>query len=135
MLYALLFYGREEEWIAKEPPERERIINTHLAEVNEALRQGALITTARLLDTSAATTVRSDGKTVLVTDGPFAETKEQFGGLQILDCADRDEAIRYAKMFAAAGGVVEIRPVHPNPGDWDTRPQHRRKSASRPRER
>ena len=51
---------------------------------------------ARLRPTTAATTVRvRDGKT-LITDGPFAETKEQLGGFYILDCKDLDEAIEYA---------------------------------------
>jgi len=48
-----------------------------------------------------------------VTDGPFAETKEQFGGFQLLDCPTFDDAVRYAKQLVECSGTVEIRPVHP----------------------
>ena len=68
---------------------------------------------------TSATTVRGAGDRPGVLDGPFAETKEQLGGLQILDCEHLDAAIRYAKMFVARGGAVEIRPVHPDPGSID----------------
>ncbi len=67
---------------------------------------------ARLRPSSDATTVRvRDGET-LVSDGPFAETKEQMGGFDILDCASLDEAIEIAARHPAAdGGVIEIRPL------------------------
>ncbi len=123
MLYALLFYGREEEWDAMARPQRETVMRVHLDQLNRANAEGALVTSARLLQTHAATTVKTKGKEILVVDGPFAETKEQFGGFQVLDCANLDEAIRYAKMFVDHGGIrfdaVEIRPVHTRPGSVD----------------
>jgi hypothetical protein len=69
--------------------------------------------------TSNAVTVRvRDGETVL-TDGPFAETKEALGGYYILECSDLDEAIGYAtRLPPARVGSVEIRPVFEIPG-WD----------------
>ena len=119
MLYALLFYGREEEWDAMERPQREKIMRVHLDQANKANADGALVTSMRLCQTQSATTVKTQGKEVVVLDGPFAETKEQLGGLQILNCANLDEAIHYAKMFVDHGGIrfdsVEIRPVHPRP--------------------
>lgn len=65
----------------------------------------------RLRPVREATTVRVRGGEVLVTDGPFAETKEQIGGFDILECADLDEAIEAASKHPAAGfGTLELRP-------------------------
>ncbi len=59
-------------------------------------------------------TVRVRGDQVLVADGPFAETKEQIGGFDILDCADLDEAIEVAaKHPVARFGTIEVRPFMP----------------------
>ncbi|HEY3563050.1 MAG TPA: YciI family protein [Kribbella sp.] len=59
-----------------------------------------------------ATTVRVRNQELLLTDGPFAETKEQIGGFVLIDCADLDEAIEIASKHPAAGyGTIEIRPV------------------------
>ena len=65
-----------------------------------------------LHEAKTATSVRvRDGK-VLVTDGPFAETKEEFGGFYLIDAADLDEAIKWAaKIPGAARGTIEVRPV------------------------
>lgn len=75
-------------------------------------KSGAFLGAHRLRPTATATTVRvRDGKT-LTTDGPFAETKEQFGGYYLIDVADLDEAIRWAaEIPSAAAGSIEIRPV------------------------
>jgi hypothetical protein len=59
-----------------------------------------------------ATTVRVRHDELLLTDGPFAETKEQIGGFVMIDCADLDEAIEIAAKHPAAGyGTIEIRPL------------------------
>ncbi|WP_350274313.1 YciI family protein [Kribbella sp. HUAS MG21] len=65
-----------------------------------------------------ATTVRVREGELLLTDGPFAETKEQIGGFVLIDCADLDEAVEIAAKHPAAGyGTIEIRPVlEPPPG-------------------
>ena len=66
---------------------------------------------ARLHPTSAATTVRTTGGQVQVTDGPFAETKEQIAGFDILECKDLDEAIEVASKHPVARfGKIEVRP-------------------------
>ncbi|ADB34092.1 YCII-related protein [Kribbella flavida DSM 17836] len=63
-----------------------------------------------------ATTVRVRDDELLLTDGPFAETKEQIGGFVLIDCADLDEAIEIAaKHPAAAYGTIEIRPLLAGP--------------------
>jgi hypothetical protein len=61
---------------------------------------------------ATATTVRMRGGQTLMTDGPFAETKEQLSGFYIVDCANLDEAVELAAHLpGAAGGSVEVRPV------------------------
>jgi len=85
-----------------------------LAVVHETLaRQGRLGPVARLLPTTAATTLRKDSDPPMVLDGPFAETKEQLLGFYLVECASLDEAIEAARDLARAnpGGAYEIRPV------------------------
>jgi hypothetical protein len=67
-----------------------------------------------LSDSSGAKVLRRDGEWSLVTDGPFAETKEQLGGFYLLECADIDEALGWAEQVPRSPGLVaEIRPVVP----------------------
>ena len=75
-------------------------------------QSGALVGGERLRPTMTATTVRvRDGET-LTTDGPFAETKEQFGGYYLIDVKDLDDAIHWAsKIPTALYGSVEVRPI------------------------
>jgi hypothetical protein len=84
-----------------------------LGVVHDALaKQGKLGPVARLLPTTAATTLRKDDPP-LVLDGPYAETKEQLLGFYIVDCKNLDEAVDVARDLGAAnpGGAYEIRPV------------------------
>ena len=80
-------------------------------------QDGKFVSGEALQPAATATTVSvRDGKTT-VTDGPFAETKEQLGGYYLLDCADLDEALKYAAMIPTAEhGRIEVRPVVV----WDT---------------
>ena len=75
-------------------------------------QDGKLVHADALQPTQTATTVSMrDGK-IHTTDGPFAETKEQLGGYYLLDCADLDEAMKYAAMIpTSAYGRIEVRPV------------------------
>ena len=68
--------------------------------------------------TRTATTLRfEDGKDVLVTDGPFAEVKENLGGYYVIECKDLDEALEIGKrMPMTGGGSLEIRPIVPTGG-------------------
>ena len=71
---------------------------------------------AGLLPTETATTVRKREGERLVTDGPFAETKEQLGGYYLLNCADLDEALEWAgRIPNVSKGSVEVRPVFETP--------------------
>ena len=71
-----------------------------------------LVEGSQLQPTSTATTVRNSGDEVLVADGPFAETKEQILGYDVIECADLDEAIEVASKHPVAryGGTIEVRP-------------------------
>jgi len=91
-----------------------------LAVVQDQLRKThRLGPVARLMPTTAATTVRKDREPPLVLDGPFAETKEQLLGFYLVECATREEALEVARDLGRAnpGGSYELRPVavfHPN---------------------
>ena len=76
-------------------------------------KQGKFGPTARLLPTTAATTLRKNQEPPLVIDGPFAETKEQLLGFYVVDVSGLDEAIEIARDLARAnpGGAYEIRPI------------------------
>lgn len=74
--------------------------------------RGVIAGGAGLRPPHEATTVRVRNQELLLTDGPFAETKEQIGGFVLINCADLDEAIEIAAKHPAAGyGTIEIRPV------------------------
>ncbi|MBX9459083.1 MAG: YciI family protein [Rhizobium sp.] len=75
-------------------------------------RDGVYVAGDALLPASTATTVRVRNGRTETMDGPFAETKEQLAGFYILDCANLDDAVRYASMIpGAANGAVEVRPI------------------------
>jgi hypothetical protein len=87
-------------------PEKIGDINEWLDSVKEVRLDGD-----RLQAAATATSVRNRGGRQVVTDGPFAETKEQIAGYDVIDCADLDEAIEIAARHpVAAWGTVEIRP-------------------------
>ena len=107
--YLLLIYEDETAWAAKSPEEVQQIMGEYYAfgdSIRDTMRGGEA-----LLPTQAATTVSvRDGKQV-VTDGPFAETKEQLGGFYLVDVDSLDEAIDIAREIPVLNGGVEIRPV------------------------
>jgi len=79
--------------------------------VTQAERSGVKVDGGRLRPVSDATTVRVRGGEVLVTDGPYAETKEQIAGFDVIECAGRDEAIEIAAGHPTAKvGTFELRP-------------------------
>ena len=120
MLYAILCYNDEAITSAWSKDEDDRVMEA-LGKVQDDLRaKGRLGPVARLLPTTAATTLRKNGSAPVVIDGPFAETKEQLLGFYVIDCADLDEAVATARDLARANpgtGSYEIRPVsvfHPS---------------------
>lgn len=83
----------------------------------EMLRRGVLKGGGGLRGPATAATVRVRAGDVLVTDGPFADTKEQIGGYCVIECADLDEAVAVASAHPAASyGTIEVRPMR-GPGD------------------
>ena len=112
MKYLLLIYGQESDW-ANMPPAQGAAMMEEFGKFNQELNAGGKnLGSNRLKDVASATTVRvRDGKR-LVTDGPFAETKEQLGGYYLIEAKDLDEAIAIAaKVPSARGGSIEVRPV------------------------
>jgi hypothetical protein len=113
MLYAILCYHSEDVVCAWSKEEDDAVM-ARLAVIQERLaKEGRLGPVARLLPTTAATTLRKHSDPPLVIDGPFAETKEQLLGFYIVDCQSLDEALEIARELGAAnpGGSYEIRPV------------------------
>ena len=113
MLYALLCY-HDEAVVGSWTKEHDDGVMAKLDVVHQKLaKQGKFGPTARLLPTTAATTLRKNQEPPLVIDGPFAETKEQLLGFYVVDVSGLDEAIEIARDLARAnpGGAYEIRPI------------------------
>jgi hypothetical protein len=109
MKYMLLIYSDEQAWTEAE---RRHCYaeSTQLAHELEA--NGKFLASAPLLPVAAATSVQVRNGKRLITDGPFAETREQLGGYYLIDARDLDEAIGIAASIPGARkGTVEIRPV------------------------
>ncbi len=109
MQYALMFYA-EPGHDADLPAEERASVQAEY----EALRDDPrVLTGAQLQPAETATSVRVAGGRTLLTDGPFADTKEVLGGICVIEAADLDEAIELAGRVPAAryGGVVEVRPL------------------------
>jgi hypothetical protein len=111
MRYMLLMCGPEDPDAAPAAPDEEPCWLPWAREMDArgVVRVGG----GRLRPISTATTVRANGTEVLVADGPFAETKEQILGYDVIECADLDEAIWAASRHpvALSGGAVEVRPI------------------------
>jgi hypothetical protein len=113
MKYMLLIYTDERVWDGNEgQADRERCMAESIQLTHQLKAQGKYLSASPLHSVSTATSVKvRDGRRV-VTDGPFAETREQLGGYFLIDAADLDEAIRIAeKIPGARKGTVEIRPI------------------------
>ncbi len=112
MKYALTIYGDESGREGASDEEMQAVSVAYAALTREMQEKGVLVAGEGLYPTPTATTVRVRDGDRTVTDGPFAETKEQLGGFYVLDCRDLDEAIDWAaKIPGAQSGSVEIRPV------------------------
>jgi hypothetical protein len=112
--YAALIYEQDDpDWSTLDTPEKQQMMSEYGAfgATAAAVMRGG----AALFPTTSATTVRVEGGkggTVLTSDGPFAESKEVLTGFYVLECADLDDAVRWAAQIPAAWtGKVEVRPV------------------------
>ena len=108
MKYALLIYNTQD---ASELPEDE--FAAIIREYQAILDQPGVVIGAQLHDTESTTTVRVEDGETLLSDGPFVDAKEHFGGLYVLDADDLDAATALAARIPAArmGGAIEVRPI------------------------
>jgi hypothetical protein len=113
MQYAILCYHDEKVTCAWSKEQDDAVMAKLGGVLDKLSRQGKLGPVARLLPTTAATTLRKDREQPIVIDGPFAETKEQLLGFYIVDCQSLDEVLEIARELGACnpGGAYEIRPV------------------------
>jgi hypothetical protein len=106
--FLLLLYGDEAAESALSPADRRAIVDRHMEWARELRETGVLVASEALEPGREAAVVRG-GR---VSDGPFAETKEQLGGFYVLECQNRGEAIAWARRAPASPGlVVEVRPI------------------------
>ena len=112
MRYLLMIYSREADAATAMPEQTQAVMNEYWA-FNEIInKRGVNKGGEALHDTTKATTVRTHNGKFVITDGPFAETKEQLGGYYLLNCKDLDEAIEIAKQCPGSKyGAVELRPI------------------------
>jgi hypothetical protein len=112
MRYLLLIYGDESRFAQMSEAETQADMGQWF-EYDAAIKAaGASPGGEALQPTATATSVRDDNGDPLVTDGPFAETREQLAGYYMLDVENLDEAIKWAhRCPAAKGGTVELRPI------------------------
>jgi len=112
MRYMLMIYGEEKEWEAKSEPERSAVYQACVSYSEDRRPSGFYEGGERLEPTRTATTVRMKGGKAIMTDGPFAETKEQLAGYTILDAKDLDEALAFVARhpLVKAGFSIEVRP-------------------------
>jgi hypothetical protein len=112
MKYLCLVYHEEEKINALPRSEYDDIVHSVLDYREELRKSGHYITSSPLQSVHTATTIRVRGGKVSITDGPFAETKEQLGGFYLIEARDLNEAIRLAAMMPPARiGSIEVRPL------------------------
>ena len=111
MKYVCLIY-QDEVALQKTPKEEmDKVVAEYVASAQDMLKNGKLRSSHGLSPTHAATTVRVRNGKTLTTDGPFAETKEQLGGIFLIEAANLDDAIQVAtKIPTARWGSIEVRP-------------------------
>ena len=114
MQYMLLIYDDEKLWAGLSEAERGSVMQEYFTFTQGLRDSGAYVDGAPLQPTSTATTVRLREGDQLVTDGPFAETKEQLGGFYLIEADSLDDAVEWAaKIPSARLGKIEVRPVIP----------------------
>lgn len=117
MQYLLMCCIDEGLWERIPERERDRIMQDYGAWVQGIDESRQHLASAQLRPSSTATTIRVKNGRPVITDGPFAETKEQLGGYHLIECKDLDEAISIAARIPALriGSTVEVRQVEPAP--------------------
>jgi hypothetical protein len=112
MEYVLLIYGEEASWWNLPADQQEAIYEEYFALARDLRAQDKLLASNELHPVSTATTIAVRNGEALVTDGPFAETREVLGGYFVIDAESLDEAIDWAQRIPSARtGRIEIRPA------------------------
>ena len=113
MLYSILIYSADGVFDRLPPDEQDAVLQKH-RELQARLKDRGAFAVAKLMPVSNAVTLKpppDQGTKPLVVDGPFAETKERFMGLYIIDCASLDEALEFAGSLGTFHDALEVRPV------------------------
>jgi hypothetical protein len=111
--YLALIYSDEGAWEALSDDERTQFYADYLAFSEAGRKAGVVLGGDELEPVRNATTVRLRDQQTVVSDGPYAETKEALGGYYLLECASLEEAVEWAaRIPGAAHGAVEVRQVH-----------------------
>ena len=113
MQYLLMCCFEEKAWNAIPEQEREVVMREYGAWIDSATASGQYLAGGKLKQSSLSTTVRVKNGKPVITDGPFAETREQLGGYHIVECKDLDEALALAARVPTlkVGGTMEVRPL------------------------
>jgi hypothetical protein len=112
MVYMLMIYSEEADWAHQSPEEMLPTLQAHKTLEDEMRAAGKFRGGGGLAFTDSATTVRFRGGRPMIIDGPFAETKEQFGGFYLVEANDLDEALGYAQRIpGVANRAIEVRAV------------------------
>jgi hypothetical protein len=114
MLYLLMIHGDEREWAALSEDEQAAVREKYGRFAQGARESGKLVAGDELQPTDRATTVRVQDGEVVLTDGPYAETKQPLGGYFLVDTDSIDEAVELATQLppSSARGGVEVRPLY-----------------------
>lgn len=116
MQYLLLIYGSEADWAALSKEEVGKLYGEYFAYTEGIRKSGHYLGGNPLQPVATASTVRVRGGKRAVTDGPFAETKEQLGGYYLVEAKDLDEALGLAERIPGAKvGSIEVRPIQVMP--------------------
>jgi len=115
MQYMLMCCFDEERWARLPESQKAEIMQEYDRLLQEIGMSGQLRASVKLQPSSTSATVRAKNGKPVVTDGPFAETKEQLGGYHVVECKDFDEAISIAGRIPTVrvGGSIEVRPFDP----------------------
>jgi len=112
MKYMLLIYHEEKAWGSHTEPERQEIYRQYRELIEELTRDGKYLAGDQLQPSSTANSVQVRENKALITDGPFAETREQLGGFFLIEVKDLAEANAIAaRIPSALSGTIEVRPV------------------------
>ena len=112
MLYMLIIYDNAEFWAGVTPAGMDETMRRHGEVAGDLKKAGKYHGCAALTSPDTAICVRRSGGDITTTDGPYAETKEFFGGYYVIEARDLDEAAAYARRLPLSDpGAVEIRPI------------------------